>query len=559
MDILRIAALILVSVGALFMAVAIISSFKTKREVPKSLAGKWLTLSTLMIFFLLGYILFMIIQIYDIQFPIGFFVSIIFMTGGLFVFMVINLSELTISELNIKSRELADINEHLDGLVKQKTNELRRSMETLEEEVIIRKEAEKKIKLAHLELDLIFNTVTEGMRVVDKDFVVIKANKSFEKLISLNQDKIIGKKCYDIFPGKACHTAACPLTMIMLGENHVDAEVEKINPDGSGVFCILTASPHKSAEGDLLGIIETFKDITARKDMERKLVASLDKAHVLTEELEEKQKELSLKNWQLEKAFADLKNTQALLLRHEKMASIGTLAGGIAHEFNNILGAILGYTDMARDESPVGSRTRADLEEVIKASKRAKELVKDILSFSRQREEELSPIQISRVVREAIKLLRSSTPPSVEIRQNICSDCKDVLANYTMIHQLFVNLYTNAVHAMGGKGVIEVNIQEMVHTGEDTTVLPTLLPGEYVRLAVSDNGPGIDLAIKERIFDPFFTTKEVGHGTGMGLSVAHGIVDKLGGLITVDSEPGQGASFHVYIPTTNEKQEVEGG
>jgi PAS domain S-box-containing protein len=432
---------------------------------------------------------------------------------------------------------------------------LANTIQQLQEEVDTRRDREKKIPLAHLELDIIFNTVSEGTRVIDNNFVVMKANKALAKLSACPVDRMVGNKCYDTFPGSNCHTKGCPLTRIMQGESFIETEVEKKYPDGTGFSCILTASPYKNPAGELLGIVETFKDISVRKNMEKELLASLGKAHKLTEKLEAKQKELSLKNLQLEKAFDELKNTQSLLVRHEKMASIGTLAGGIAHEFNNILGAMLGYTDMAREAAAEGSQTRADLEKVLKAGNRAKDLVKEILAFSRQSDQELRPIQIRPVVKEAINLLQASTPSSVEVRQNISSDTKVVLANATMIHQVLVNLYTNAVHAMGEKGVIEVILQNIDHRGNDTIAFPSLVPGEYVQLSVSDNGPGIDLAIKGQIFDPFFTTKEVGQGTGMGLSVVHGIIEKLGGLITVDSEPGKGASFHVFLPVTSQKSD----
>ena len=264
---------------------------------------------------------------------------------------------------------------------------------------------------------------------------------------------------------------------------------------------------------------------------------------------------LEVKHQELEKAYEQLKVTQSHLVRHEKMAAIGTLAGGIAHEFNNILGAMLGYTEMAKDDSPEGSRIKTDLEKVLTSGNRAKKLVQEILTFSRQDDQELSPIDLTTVIKEAVDLLQSSKPSSIEVRQNVCSDCKPVVANATMIHQVLVNLYTNAVQAVGEKGIIEIALQDIVNSGMGTGLIRSLPPGDYVELAVSDNGPGIDATIKERIFDPFFTTKEVGYGTGMGLSVVHGIVEKFGGLITVDSKPGHGASFHIYLPAAIETPE----
>jgi signal transduction histidine kinase/CheY-like chemotaxis protein len=263
---------------------------------------------------------------------------------------------------------------------------------------------------------------------------------------------------------------------------------------------------------------------------------------------------LHAKHQELENTFNQLNTTQTHLLQQEKMASIGVLAGGIAHEFNNILSVILGYAALAKDDVPEGNSVKADLEIILKAGNRAKDLVKQILTFSHQSDESLNSIQLQYIIKEAIKMLKTTTPSSIEVRQDISIDCNNVLANSTMIHQLLINLYNNAVQAMNQKGILKISMRQVTNTDEDNTGLPALLPGEYVKLAISDNGPGIEPSIKDRIFDPFFTTKEVGHGTGMGLSVVHGIVKKLGGSIYVDSEPGKGATFCIYFPVTNKEE-----
>ncbi len=262
---------------------------------------------------------------------------------------------------------------------------------------------------------------------------------------------------------------------------------------------------------------------------------------------------LDVKHKELEYTYDKLKNTQYQLLQQEKMASIGTLAGGIAHEFNNLLAAILGYASLVKDDIPKENEARSDLEKILKAGRRAKDLVKQILTFSRFNVEELSPIKLTPVIDEALKLLKSTTPSSIEVRQEICNDCKNILANSTMIHQVLINLYTNAVQAMDGKGVIDISMSEIHHDESDNDGIYTFQPGNYIKLSVSDSGPGIDKQIKDRIFDPFFTTKEVGQGTGMGLSVVHGIVDKINGSIMVDSEQGTGTTFKIFFPVTSEE------
>ena len=237
------------------------------------------------------------------------------------------------------------------------------------------------------------------------------------------------------------------------------------------------------------------------------------------------------------------------LEQSQKMEAIGTLAGGIAHDFNNILQAVLGYTELARQKHQAGKRITHELDMVSKAGTRATDLVKQILSFSRQTEPERKPSDISLIVQEALKLLRPSLPTTIEIRQEIADTPDTVLADPTQIHQVLMNLCTNAAHAMMDKGGVLDIILDSVVIGEKSAAQHVELnPGRYQRLTVSDTGLGMDKETLIRIFDPFFTTKEKGKGTGMGMSVVHGIVKSHGGTITVYSELGIGSTFHVYLP-----------
>jgi CheY-like chemotaxis protein len=242
------------------------------------------------------------------------------------------------------------------------------------------------------------------------------------------------------------------------------------------------------------------------------------------------------------------------------MEAIGTLAGGIAHDFNNILSAVIGYTQIALDDVPKGTLLQSNLKEVLKAGRRARDVVKQILAFSRQTEQERKPLEISLIVKEALKLLRASLPATIEIRQNIGTDLGTVLADATQIHQVLMNLCTNAAHAMGERGgILEVNLANVELGSDFTSRYPDIDPGPYLRLTVSDTGHGMHPSIMERIFNPFFTTKERGEGTGMGLAVVHGIVKGYGGTITVFSEPGEGSTFHIYLPLIDREVEPEAG
>jgi PAS domain S-box-containing protein len=242
------------------------------------------------------------------------------------------------------------------------------------------------------------------------------------------------------------------------------------------------------------------------------------------------------------------------LRQAQKMEALGTLAGGIAHDFNNILGAIISCAEFAMEDTPADSPTREDLEHVLKSSYRGKNLIKQILTFSRRSEQERQPVEIEPLVKECIKFLRASLPASIEIRQSISSGCGMVLADPTQIHQVIMNLCTNAAHAMRERGgILKVSLFEenpSVAFSKDAGT------GSCVRLAVSDTGHGMDNKILERIFDPFFTTKKRGEGTGLGLSVVHGIIMNHGGDIAVYSEPGKGATFEVFLPSIEHSSDM---
>lgn len=238
------------------------------------------------------------------------------------------------------------------------------------------------------------------------------------------------------------------------------------------------------------------------------------------------------------------------LRQSQKMEAIGTLAGGIAHDFNNILGAIMGYTEMSLDMVPKGSLTQLNLEQILKATNRATDLVRQILLFSRMGEQERQPVTILSSIKEALNLLRASLPATIEIRRIVTAHPDtQLLGDPTQIHQVMLNLCTNAAHAMREKGgTLEVELAEAELSHEDLASEPDLNPGTYVRLSVRDTGHGIEREMLDRIFEPFFSTKGPFEGTGMGLAVVHGIVKRHDGFIRVSSEVGQGTTFDVYFP-----------
>ncbi|MBU0480579.1 MAG: PAS domain S-box protein [Proteobacteria bacterium] len=237
------------------------------------------------------------------------------------------------------------------------------------------------------------------------------------------------------------------------------------------------------------------------------------------------------------------------ILHAQKMEAIGTLAGGIAHDFNNILTAIIGYTELTLFTSKPSPEICSNLDEILKAAHRAKELVKQILAFSRKDESVKKPINMVPLVRESLKMLRASIPTTIEIREEIHQDCGLVLADPTKIHQLIMNLCTNAYQAMRETGgILTVSLSRVDASEIRNEQGHSLRTQDHLKLTVSDTGSGIDPTIRDKIFEPFFTTKPQGEGTGMGLSVVHGIVLSHEGHTEVESSPGSGATFTILLP-----------
>ncbi|MEE4358273.1 MAG: response regulator [Desulfococcaceae bacterium] len=257
---------------------------------------------------------------------------------------------------------------------------------------------------------------------------------------------------------------------------------------------------------------------------------------------------------QFEKEKAELEKQ---IRQTRKMQAIGTLAGGIAHDFNNILFPIIGYTEIALENIPPDSSCRGDLKEVLRAANRAAELVRQILTFARQTEDEWKPMQIRPIIKEVLKLLKASLPSTIEIREDIGEDTDSVLADPTQIHQIVMNLCTNAYHAMREKGGrLTVSLKAVNITPEYSPPVHDMAPGSWYRLTVSDTGCGMRPEVQERIFDPYYTSKPMGEGTGMGLAMVHRIVSNLRGHVTVSSKEGEGSVFHVWLPRIASEDEI---
>mgnify|MGYP006283129965 CR=1 FL=1 len=308
--------------------------------------------------------------------------------------------------------------------------------------------------------------------------------------------------------------------------------------------------------------ISYFMEVSSRRDFYMRVLLENEQEKVqaannaLEKRVQERTKQLTAANKDLKKEIEMRKQEEkekarleTQLLQLQKMETIGTLAGGVAHDFNNILTPILGYTEMALEELSEESTLRYDIEQINNAAIRGKDLVQQILTFSREVDFDKKPIQLREIVVEALNLTRASLPSNIEIAQELDSDCGTVLADASQMHQIIMNLFTNSYHAMLEKGgSLKVKLFAKELGSRDVKRSSKAKKGTYVCLMVSDTGHGMDKQTKDRIFEPFFTSKEVGTGSGLGLSVVHGIVNNNGGFIEVDSKKGVGTTFRIYLP-----------
>ena len=296
-------------------------------------------------------------------------------------------------------------------------------------------------------------------------------------------------------------------------------------------------------------------DITERKHLEE----ALRKAHDSLElRVKERTTELSQAYEKLQREMTERERLEEQLRQAHKMEAMGTLAGGIAHDFNNMLAAILGFTEMALEDTPHLPHVGKSLRNVLNAAMRARDLVKQILTFSRKADHARHPISLSPVIKETAHLLRASIPSTVEIKLAITASSDTVLASPVEIQQILMNLATNASLAMQEKGgAMDISLCDIDFEPDSPVLEPEAAPGEYVQLVVKDSGTGMNPEVMKRVFEPFFTTREVGQGTGMGLAMVYGIIKDLQGMITVESELGTGSSFRVFLPKAKTGREAE--
>ncbi len=390
----------------------------------------------------------------------------------------------------------------------------------MKQHLIEQNRAEDAVRESEEKFRSLFDDALDMIHVVDTEGRIVDANKiEFQKL-GYTRDELIGMKLLDIIHPEVKKDFKKTISQILKGEVIQNYDTALITKKGEKIYAEVNAFP-KKINGKIVNTRSIIRDLTKFK---------------LTEK-------------ENQKLFLQLQQKQ-------KMEAIGTLAGGIAHDFNNILTVIMGYTELALVKVEKDALLHSHLQKVFQAGHRAKDLVGQILTFSRQDKQEFKPVQLNLLVDEVLKLIRASLPSSIKIVQSIESE-STVLADSTQMHQVLMNLFTNAGQAMKEGGLLEVKLEDVVLDEDFIKRYPDLKPGLHMHLIVQDSGSGMSPEVLDRIFEPFFTTKGKDSGTGLGLSVVHGIVNNHKGLIKVYSESGKGAIFHVYLPVLDAGVEIE--
>lgn len=376
------------------------------------------------------------------------------------------------------------------------------------------KESEHALAVSKEKYKSIVEAIDDAIITGDIDGFIVSWNKSAERIFGYSEKEALGRHVSIIVPENLKDEQMAIGRKTIASGYQGKYEAMRRHKEGHLVPVEVSIDVVRDFEGRVTGLTGILRDISDRK-----------------------------------KAEEERKKIEAQLLQAQKMEAVGTLAGGIAHDFNNILGIILGNVELALSDIIKGTPSHERLSESRTACLRAKDLIRQILNFSKKREMEFEPVIMNDIVLESLKFIRASLPSTISLEKKISHLPEVVMANPTQIHQIVLNLCANALYAMEGReGTLVVSLDRVSVPQPDQKLPPTILAGDYMRLSIQDSGSGISPEFLDRIFEPYFTTKEAGKGSGLGLSVVYGIVKNHNGTITVESNPGSGSTFHLYFP-----------
>lgn len=411
-----------------------------------------------------------------------------------------------ITERKRAQREIKRAHDKLEVRVLERTAELSEANAKLARQIIECQMVERE----SLMLAAAVSHAAEAIMITEPDGIITYVNPAFETMSGYGRGEVIGQNHEILKINRNDEESNKDMWPVPARDEVWRGQLILTGLDGIPYELRVTISPIRDDSGEIVNFVTIMRDVSPEVSLER------------------------------------------MVYQKQKMEAVGVLAGGIAHDFNNILGLIIGYMELALDKiDSDGRQIQHCLNQAFNACSRAKELVRQIITFSRDMEIERIPVSLGKHIKEAAKFIRATLPQTIEIRQNIAVESGIVIADPTQIQQMLINLCTNAAQAMqDGKGLIEIGLEELFIEPSDSQRYNNIKPGKYLKLSVSDTGQGIDPSIIDRIFDPYFTTREKVSGSGLGLAVVHGIVTNYGGTITVDSKPGKGATFEIFLPKT---------
>ncbi len=531
----------MILIGAGFMLTSILLSLKMLPPLPPLFRRQWNILTGLMCFFLLGYLCFILVHSMGVPLPAEFISALIFLGGSFFVFLVLRLIQQVIANLISKDKLLQAINQGLEDKVEQRTAELERSLTEVDQ--------------LSVDLSQILNTISTGVRMIDRDCIVQRVNKSFCTMTGMTEEELVGSKCYTCFLDEGCRQSEhCTLYRIDAAGEAIHTEVVKTTKSGRKLRCMLTATPYRDKKGTVVGIVEDFQDISERVRVEQ-----------------------------------EREQMQTQLLQRSKLESVGQLAAGIAHEINTPIQYIgtnidffsesfedistvlatfqnlFAQGDEATASSPKIKAIRkaldeADweflreeiptaLEQTRDGVNRVSAIVRAMKEFSHPGSKEKAPADLNEIITNTLMVSSNEWKYAAEIETHF-GELPMVPCLSDEMGQVFLNIIVNAAHAIA-------NQQEETGREEKGRItITTSTADDFAEIRITDNGGGMKEEVKKRVFDPFFTTKEVGKGTGQGLSIARNvIITKHQGTITVDSEIDHGTTFIIRLPLKESKDQ----